>query len=244
MKSLTWLNITAAALMAISLGLVWFAAPLEATMGAVQKIFYFHLAAAWVGMVGFLITFGAGIAYLVKPNRKWDWLGAATAEVGLLLSIIATVTGSIWARPAWNTWWTWDVRLTTYTITILIYIAYLFLRSAIEDPIRRARFSAVYGIVGFISVPLTFLSIRLWQSIHPVVVGSASPTAKGGMDMAPIMTVIVVLAQVTTVILFAALVANRYRQLELQEKVEGQKARALQAEGDLPASAPSTVPSK
>ncbi len=241
MKSWTWLNVTAGAMLAVSLVLVWFVAPTEATMGAVQKIFYFHLAAAWVGMVGFVITFIAGIIYLVRPNQKWDWLGAASAEVGLLLSIIATVTGSIWARPAWNTWWTWDVRLTTYTITILIYIAYLFLRGAIEDPVRRARFSAVYGIVGFISVPLTFLSIRLWQSIHPVVIGTATPTSQGGMDMAPVMAVVLVLAQVVTVAMFAALVAARYGQLELQEKVEAQKARAMQAEGDLPTGNPSSI---
>jgi len=234
MKSLKWLNVSAAILLAVSLALVWFAAPLEATMGAVQKIFYFQVAAAWVGMVGFFITFVAGIVYLVRPNPRWDRLGAATAEVGLLLSVITTVTGSIWARPAWNTWWTWDVRLTTYTIAILIYIAYLFLRGAIDDPQRRARFSAVYGVVGFVSVPLTFLSIRLWQSIHPAVIGTATPTSQGGFDMAPIMAVIVVMAQVTTVVLFVTLAANRYRLIELQDQVDLQKARAMLAEGDLP----------
>ena len=241
-RTLNILNITTAVLMAASLGLVWFIAPIEATMGAVQKIFYFHLGAAWVGMVGFFITFVVGIIYLLRPNSKWDWLGAASAEVGLLLSIIATATGSIWARPAWNTWGTWDVRLTTYTITILIYIAYLFLRGAIEDPARRARFSAVYGIVGFISVPLTFLSIRLWQSIHPAVIGTATPTSQGGFDMAPIMSVIVVMIQIMSALLFVTFVANRYRLLELQEKVEVQKARAMLSEGDLPAPTPSSVP--
>jgi len=241
MKSLTWLNVAAAALLAVSLALVWFAAPLEASMGAVQKIFYFHVAAAWVGMVGFLITFIVGIIYLIRPNPKLDWLGAATAEVGLLLSIITTVTGSIWARPAWNTWWTWDVRLTTYTIAILIYVGYLFLRGAIEDPTRRARFAAVYGVVGFISVPLTFLSIRLWQSIHPAVIGTATPTSQGGFDMAPIMALIVILAQVTTVLVFAALTASRYRLLELQDQVDAQRALALQAESDLPSHSPATA---
>ncbi len=241
MKSLKWLNVSAAILLAVSLALVWFAAPLEATMGAVQKIFYFHVAAAWVGMVGFFITFVAGIVYLVRPNPRWDRLGAATAEVGLLLSVITTVTGSIWARPAWNTWWTWDVRLTTYTITILIYIAFLFLRGAIEDPGRRARFSAVYGIVGFISVPLTFLSIRLWQSIHPAVIGTPTPTSQGGFDMAPIMAVLVVMIQVLSALMYVTLVANRYQLLKLQDKVEAQKARAMQAEADLPTAAPSSV---
>ncbi len=240
-RTLTALNIVTAVLMAASLVLVWFFAPIEASMGAVQKIFYFHLGAAWVGMVGFFVTFVAGIIYLVRPNAKWDRLGAASAEVGLLLSIIATATGSIWARPAWNTWWTWDVRLTTYTITILIYIAFLFLRGAIEDPARRARFSAVYGVVGFISVPLTFLSIRLWQSIHPAVIGTPTPTSQGGFDMAPIMAVLVVMIQVLSALMYITLVANRYQLLKLQDKVEAQKARAMQSEADLPSVAPSSV---
>ncbi len=240
-RTLNALNIVTAVLMAASLVLVWFFAPIEASMGAVQKIFYFHLGAAWVGMVGFFVTFVAGIIYLVRPNAKWDRLGAASAEVGLLLSIIATATGSIWARPAWNTWWTWDVRLTTYTITILIYIAFLFLRGAIEDPARRARFSAVYGVVGFISVPLTFLSIRLWQSIHPAVIGTPTPTSQGGFDMAPIMAVLVVMIQVLSALMYITLVANRYQLLKLQDKVEAQKARAMQSEADLPSVAPSSV---
>lgn len=240
-RTLNALNIITAVLMTASLVLVWLFAPIEASMGAVQKIFYFHLGAAWVGMVGFFVTFVAGIIYLVRPNAMWDRLGAASAEVGLLLSIIATATGSIWARPAWNTWWTWDVRLTTYTITILIYIAFLFLRGAIEDPGRRARFSAVYGIVGFISVPLTFLSIRLWQSIHPAVIGTPTPTSQGGFDMAPIMAVLVVMIQVLSALMYVTLVANRYQLLKLQDKVEAQKARAMQAEADLPTAAPSSV---
>lgn len=240
-RTLNALNLVTAVLMAASLVLVWFFAPIEASMGAVQKIFYFHLGAAWVGMVGFFVTFVAGIIYLVRPNAKWDRIGAASAEVGLLLSIIATATGSIWARPAWNTWWTWDVRLTTYTITILIYIAFLFLRGAIEDPARRARFSAVYGIVGFISVPLTFLSIRLWQSIHPAVIGTPTPTSQGGFDMAPIMAVLVVMIQVLSALMYVTLVANRYQLLKLQDKVEAQKARAMQSEADLPTAAPSSV---
>ena len=228
-RTLNILNITTAVLMAASLGLVWFIAPIEATMGAVQKIFYFHLGAAWVGMVGFFITFVVGIIYLLRPNSKWDWLGAASAEVGLLLSIIATATGSIWARPAWNTWWTWDPRLTTYTIMALIYIAYMMLRQGIEDPQRRARFAAVYGIIGVISVPLTFFSIRWWRTIHPVVIGNGSSSSEGGFDMTRSMLQTFLFANLAFTFLYVALLANRVRLARLGERVEQLKARLLTA---------------
>jgi len=163
----------------IAVGMVFFYAPTEAVMGNVQKVFYFHVAAAWVGMLGFMAAGVAGIAYLRKNDRKWDIVSMAAVELSLVFFFIAIVLGSIWARPAWNTWWTWDPRLTTATVVELVYAAYLLLRQGIDEPDKRARFGAVYTIVGFISVPLTFLSIRLLRTIHPVVVGDNNPEAEG-----------------------------------------------------------------
>ena len=109
-------------------------------MGNVQKVFYFHVAAGWVGMLGFLVAAGAGIFYLAKGDRKWDIIGLSAVEIGMAFAFINIVTGSIWARPIWNTWWTWDPRLTTATIMELIYAAYLMLRAGIEDPNHQAAF--------------------------------------------------------------------------------------------------------
>ena len=128
--------------------MVFFYAPLEAVMGEVQSVFYFHVATGWVGMLGFLVAGVAGVVYLLSSERKWDVVGLAAVEIGLVFMFIAIITGSIWARPIWNTWWTWDPRLTTATIMELVYAAYLMLRQGIEDPDRRARFGAVYAIVG------------------------------------------------------------------------------------------------
>ncbi|MGQ9517753.1 MAG: cytochrome c biogenesis protein [Anaerolineae bacterium] len=144
-------------------------APTEASMGDVQRIFYWHVATAWVGFFAFFITLVASIAYLRTGRRRWDIVALSSVEIGLAFAVIMTVTGSLWAKPVWNTWWTWEPRLTTVAIMLLIYATYLLLRRVIEDPGRRARFAAVYGIAGFVSVPITFMAIRWWRTIHPVI---------------------------------------------------------------------------
>ncbi len=166
------LDIASIIVLAISTYLALVFAPTEAVMGDVQRVFYFHIGTAWVGLVGFVLAAGTGIAYLVTKDMKWDRLEVAAVEVSTIFFFITIVLGSIWARPAWNTWWTWDPRLTTAAVTELIYIAFFMLRQGIEDPERRARFGAVYAILGGLSAPITFMVIRLFRTIHPIVVGS------------------------------------------------------------------------
>ena len=125
-----------------------------------------------MGLLGFIAAALTGILYLIKKDMKWDRVEVAAVEVSTMFFFITIVLGSIWARPAWNTWWTWDIRLTTAAITELIYIAYFMLRQGIEDPEKRARFGAVYTLLGGISAPITFMVIRLFRSIHPVVVAA------------------------------------------------------------------------
>ena len=175
LKILDWLSLILLGIGAY-LSILW--APQEAVMGDVQRIFYFHVAAGWAGMIGFLLAVFSAIMYLVKGDLKWDVIGLAGIEIGLVFSLINIVTGSIWARPIWNTWWTWDPRLVTATIMELVYVAYLMLRQGIDEPEKRARFGAIYAILGFVSVPLSFLSIRIWRTIHPVVIGSGDAGAQ------------------------------------------------------------------
>jgi heme exporter protein C len=136
--------------------------------GDVQRIFYFHVGIAWIAGLAMFVTFIASILYLARgEQRKYDIVAAASVEIGVVFGVMVLLSGMLWARPVWNTWWTWDPRLTTTAITEFIYIAYLMLRSAVDDPQRRARFSAVYGIIGFASVPITYFSTRWFQTIHP-----------------------------------------------------------------------------
>ncbi len=215
-------------LLIIATILVFFVVPTEAVMGLVQKVFYFHVAAGWVGMMAFFTALVAGVAYLVTKQARWDRVGLAGIEIGIVYMLINIITGSIWARPIWNTWWTWDPRLTTAAIMELVYAAYLMLRSGIEDPERRARFSAVYAIVGFVSVPMTFLSIRIFRTIHPVVVGSGDPAATGAFDMTPAMSQTFFFSLITFTVIFVSLLWHRVRLADLSERVEQLKIRLSQ----------------
>jgi heme exporter protein C len=226
-RFLTILDTVSVILLLVATSLVFFYAPLEAVMGQVQRVFYFHVATAWVGMLGFGVAAVAGIAYLRTADHRWDIVGLGAVEVGMVFAFICIITGSIWARPIWNTWWTWDPRLTTATIMELIYAAYLMLRAGIDDPSRRARFGAVYAIVGFISVPLTFLSARLFRTIHPVVIGTNQPGATGGFDMTPQMLQTFLFGLFTFSVVFADLLWHRIRLGKLTDTVEQLKLKTL-----------------
>jgi heme exporter protein C len=207
--------------------LVFFYTPTERVMGDVQKVFYFHVAAGWVGMLSFFVAAFAGIMYLAKGLRNWDIVGVAAVEIGMIFAFINIVTGSIWARPIWNTWWTWDPRLTTATIMELIYAAYLMLRAGIEDPSRRARFGAVYAIIGFVSVPLTFFSARLFRTIHPTVIGSNQPGSEGQFDMTPAMLQTFLFSLFAFSVVFVDILWHRVRLGRLEDKVEQLKLKTM-----------------
>ncbi len=219
-RLLTVLEAVTGVMFVIAVAMVFFYAPTEAVMGNVQKVFYFHVATAWVGMLGFMAAGVAGVAYLGKKDFKWDIVSMAAVEISLVFFFITIVLGSIWARPVWNTWWTWDIRLTTATVVELVYAAYLMLRQGIDDPDKRARFGAVYTIVGFISVPLTFISIRLLRTIHPVVVGNSNPDAEGGFSMTAPMRLTFFYSLITFSFIFVTLLWHRIRLGRLAEKVE------------------------
>ena len=222
---LTILDYVSVLLLAGATAMVFFYAPEEAVMGLVQKVFYFHIATAWIGMLSFGVAVVAGIVYLRTGNSQWDIVEVASVELGIVFNLITIFMGMIWARPIWNAWWTWDPRLTTVTIMELIYVAYLMLRQGIEDPERRGRFGAVYAIVGFLSVPLTFFSIRIFRTIHPVVIGGSDPNATGSFDMTPKMLQTFMTSLLVFTVIYVDLLWHRIRLGELAEKVEQLKLK-------------------
>jgi heme exporter protein C len=200
-------------------------APKELVMGDVQRVFYFHIGTAWTALLGFILAAVFSVVYLITKDLKWDRLQVAAIEVSLVFFLITIVLGSIWARPAWNTWWTWDPRLTTAAVTELIYIAYFMLRQGIDDPDRRARFGAVYALLGGISAPITFFAIRLFRTIHPVVIGGANAAAQGGFNMTADMEVAFFFGLFAFTVIFVDLFWNRVRLGDLQDKVEQLKLK-------------------
>lgn len=227
-RTLVYLDVFSIILLAVATIMVFFYAPEEIIMGLVQKVFYFHVATAWVGMLGFMVAAVAGVAYLRTGKRSWDLVGFSAVEVAMAFVLITIITGSIWARPVWNTWWTWDPRLTTATIMELVYAAYMMLRSGIEEPERRARFGAVYAIIGFISVPLTFMSIRIFRTIHPIVIGGSDPNATGAFDMTPKMLQTMITSVLVFSVIFTDLLWHRVRLGKLADAVEELKLKMAQ----------------
>jgi heme exporter protein C len=222
------LDYVTATLFVAAILMVFYYAPTEAVMGDVQRVFYFHVATGWVGMLGFMAAAMAGVVYLRTGRRLWDIVGLSAVEIGIVFVFITIVTGSIWARPVWNTWWTWDPRLTTAAVMELIYAAYVMLRQGIEDPDRRARYGAVYAIIGAASVPLTFLSARLFRTIHPIVVGTNQPGGIGGFDMSPKMLQTFLFSLLTFTFIFVDLLWRRIRLGMLADKVAQLKMRMME----------------
>lgn len=161
------LLMASAVLMMASLYMVFSYVPTDKEMGIFQRIFYFHVPLAWVAFFAFFLVLLGGIQYLRKRNKKWDIFASSSAEIGLIFTTLVLITGSIWARPVWGVWWTWDARLTTSLVLWLIYIAYFIVRAYILEEERRARFAAIVGIIGFIDVPIVALTISLSRTQHP-----------------------------------------------------------------------------
>jgi len=220
------LDIVSILVLGISTYLALFYAQTELVMGEVQRVFYFHVATAWVAMLGFIAAIIPSIIYLINQDHKWDRMEVAAIEISLVFFLITIVLGSIWGRIAWGTWWDWEPRLTTAAITELIYIAYFMLRQGIDDPNRRARFGAVYTIIASISVPITFMSIRWAQArtIHPVVIGAANAN-QDKLPLSPEMKVAFFFALFAFTIIFSDLFWNRIRLGSLEDNVEQLKLK-------------------
>ena len=222
-------------------GLLMFAAiymtfvfvPTEAEQGIVQRIFYFHVPCAWVAFAAFGIVAISGIFYLWLGGRIWDDLGYACAEIGMVFCTLVLVTGSIWARPIWGVWWTWDSRLTTTLILWLLYGGYLMLRAMAGDSPQVARFAAVIGIVAAADVPVIVVSVRLWRTIHPAVL-ITKQGQHGLTDPRMVATLLVALAAFTA--LFAWLLLIRFASLRTRSRLaalERELNLAEAAAGDL-----------
>ncbi len=232
-RTIRILNIVSLFALAIALFMIFFYAPVERTMGNVQRIFYFHVGAAWVGSLAFLVALISGVLFLRRPEKKWDTMALASVEIGLVFLSIAIVSGSVWGKPAWNTWWLWSPRLTMVTIMWLAYAAYFMLRGAIDDEERRGRFAAVYVIISFVTVILTFASIRILRDIHPVVFGGTAESAQGaeqglqefsGLDSTK-MIITLNVAVVAYTLIYAAWLANRIHLQRLMDETQMLKTR-------------------
>lgn len=208
------IDIAAIALVLGALYMAFIFAPEEQVMGAVQRIFYFHVASAWIAFFAFFVTFAFSLMFLIRQDFRFDDIAESSAEIGIMFCTIVLITGPIWARPIWGVWWTWDPRLTTTTILWFIYAGYIMLRKFIEEPDKRAKFAAAIGIIGFIDVPIVFFSIRWWRTIHPNVV------QKGGGGLAPDMLKTLMISLLAFSVLYLAMMLKRVKIASLTRKID------------------------
>jgi heme exporter protein C len=212
------IGFAAACLLAVALVLVFIIAPPGALRSGGQafRIFYFHFPSAIVGFSAWLVTAYCAIRYLKTRDLKWDRIAVSSAEIGVMFIVLVLLSGMLWARPTWNAWWTWDFKLTISLLQFLMYLAYLVLRSGVDNPDQRARFAAVYAIVGALTVPLNFLVSRVLQSIHPAVIGpSVNAAQQGGFGIASDIVPILLFSTATFFLIYVYFLRRR---LEFQER--------------------------
>ena len=184
-----------------------------------QRIFYLHMGCNIGALVAYATSLVGSIAYLWTRKLGWDRITQASVEVGTICGFGTLVTGALWAKPTWNTYWTWDPRVTTATITVLIYIAYILFRNGIDNRESRARFGSIYALFAFISLPITFYSARWFRSIHPVVFSGSNPESEGGFDIGPSMGQTGGIAALAFTLRCVTLMIYRWRQLTLEDRI-------------------------
>lgn len=215
-----FLTIVTGILISIQLYMALFYAPTEKFMGHIQRIMYFHVPSAFVAFAAFGVVFVAGIMYLYTKNKKWDYLAVSSAEIGVLFTTIVLITGSLWARPVWNAWWVWDdPRLVTSLILWFIYIAYLMIRTSVKGEERHRKLAAVFGIIGFIDVPLVYFSVKWWRTIHPKVIDEQ------GVHMPPEMAQTLFYSIFAFLVLFVTMLFYRYVLEQQREKLNDLRKR-------------------
>lgn len=203
-------GLTAVALI-VALYMVFLYAPPEREMGEIQRLFYFHVASGWLAMVAFLVVFAGSLMFLWRGRLKYDRWAEASAGIGVLFTTIVLVTGPLWARPIWNTWWTWEPRLTSSLVLWIMYAAYLLLRGNFPESRKKYQICSVYAIIAFLDVPLVFFSVRrmrdaeVYRGLHPVVISANK------IDLEPEMILTLIVSCLAFTLLYALLWRFRLR---------------------------------
>jgi heme exporter protein C len=216
-----WFLALVAALLLADLALIFLWAPTELVLGEVQRIFYFHVPSAMVGFMAFAVVAVGSVGYFWKRTAKWDRLAHSAVEVGLMFFTVALISGAIWAKPVWGTWWTWDPQLTTTFVLWVVYLVYLMVRAYVPSKEQAARYSAVIGIMGFPLVLLVYRAAELWAGIHPgTVVGPGAESDALDNDISLVFT----FSLATFTLLFAYLLWQRVLLHKAEETVEELRA--------------------
>lgn len=210
---ISWLSATAAAAVALTVIRVFAFTPIEAVQGPAQKIYYIHVPAAWVAFLAFFLVAVASAVYLWLRDIRLDRFAESSAEVGVVFTTVVLTTGPLWGKPIWGTYWTWDARLTSTLFLWFIYVGYIVLRGAVDDPSLRARYSAVLGILGAFLIPFIHMSVYMFRTLHPMpILGQPAALARDSNPALPSeMRNTMLLALLSFTLLYVAFLSARYK---------------------------------
>jgi heme exporter protein C len=207
------LGVLALAALAAGLAVGFGYAPREAIQGNVQRIMYLHVPSVLTAYLAFALVLIGSAGFLASRGMRWDRLAGSAAELAVLFTGITIVSGSIWGKPTWGTWWTWDARLTSTAVLFLVYVGYLLLRAMVDEPERRARYAAVVGILGAVNIPIVHFSVKWWRALHqPSTILGPEPS-----PIAPPIALALLVNWVAFTLLFAYLLARRMEIARLED---------------------------
>ena len=210
------MGIAALALLLIGSIVGLFVVPADSMQGDIQRLMYVHVPAAWLAFLSFFVVFLMSVLYLIQRDLRWDRVAQSSAEIGVVFTVLTLALGSMWGKPTWGVWWTWDPRLTTTAIMLAIYVGYLAIRSFAEDPDKRARWAAIVGIIGFANVPIVYLSVIWWRTLHQ------PPSSPRSVSPEILWTLMFNLAAFTLVYIY--LMMRRIRLAKLEGELEQRMA--------------------
>ena len=203
------LLVISAALMALTLYLIYFWVPTEQNLGVSQRIFYFHVPLGWIGMVSIVIVAVASVMHLFTGKQRWDDLAYSTAELGMIYASLILVTGAIWGKPVWGVWWTWDPKLTTTLVLWFIYVGYLMMRAYGPSGSQGKRFASVIALIGAIDAPIIYMASIWWRTAHPALnIGPAAEESEAIGDSRIYLTLLV--SVITFTVMYVYLLIERY----------------------------------
>ncbi len=220
-RRINLIGLAAVIVVIIALYLAFVYAPTDSVQGEAQRIFYIHVPMAWLAYLAYVVILIGSIGFLWKRDFKWDRLARSSAELGFLFTSLVLLTGSIWGRPIWGTWWQWEARLTTTLVLWFIYLGYFLVRSFAGDPERAARYAAVLGIIGAIDIPIIHQSVEWWRTIHPepIVVNTGGPNLPDSM-LYSMLTMLLGMTLLYTYLMFVRVRIERCRDVLAERELD------------------------
>ncbi|MEE8332034.1 MAG: cytochrome c biogenesis protein CcsA [Acidimicrobiia bacterium] len=208
------------------------AVPPEATQGDLARMLFVHVPSIWLAYLSFTVTLVASAAYLKTKSLRWDRAAGASAEIGVVFTGAAILSGMIWGKPTWGVWWTWDARLVLTAVLFFVYLGYLALRRSTEDPTARARRSAIFGMLAVVQIPIVHFSVVWWRTLHQ----QASIARPGGLEMDPPFVAAFLAALVAFTVVYVALLVRRIELASTEDEIEAALRRS-----DLPVAGAAVV---